>query len=346
MQLATAPPPRRPPAPSASSTVPPEERWAIVQAPLYRKALSALIAIGPPVTAVFVTVRAIGEPVPWLNLLLLTAFYFVIAHGVTIGFHRLFTHRSFEARRPLKVALAVLGSMSFQGSLIGWVADHRRHHRYSDRPGDPHSPVWRAGDRLSGWRGFMHAHVTWVFCNPSTPRAEFAPDLLADPDLVLIDRLFVPLCIATLALPFGIGYALTGTLAGAFGALVFAGILRVGVGHNLTWAINSVCHRFGKRPFRTRDESTELRAARAPHRRRGVAQRAPRVPHAGAPRRRPRSARHVGVVDPLVRTLRVGHPGAVAEPAPARDPPRLTRASQRGASPTMLARSITRTDGQ
>jgi stearoyl-CoA desaturase (delta-9 desaturase) len=254
MQLATAPPPE-PPAPSAASTAPPEERWAIVQAPLYRKLLSALIAIGPPVTAVFVTVHAIGEPVPWLNLLLLTAFYFVIAHGVTIGFHRLFTHRSFEARRPLKVALAVLGSMSFQGSLIGWVADHRRHHRYSDRPGDPHSPVWRAGDRLTGWRGFWHAHVTWVFSNPSTPRAEFAPDLLADPDLVLIDRLFVPLCIATLALPFGIGYALTGTLAGAFGALVFAGILRVGIGHNLTWAINSVCHRFGKRPFRTRDES-------------------------------------------------------------------------------------------
>ena len=256
MQLATAPPPPPgPPAPSGSSNVPPEERWAIVPAPFYRKALSALIAIGPPVTAVFVTVRAIGEPVPWLNLLLLTAFYFVIAHGVTIGFHRLFTHRSFEARRPLKVTLAVLGSMSFQGSLIGWVADHRRHHRYSDRPGDPHSPVWRAGDRLTGWRGFMHAHVSWVFSNPSTPRAEFAPDLLADPDLVLIDRLFVPCCIATLALPFGIGYALTGTLGGALGALVFAGILRVGVGHNLTWAINSVCHTFGKRPFRTRDES-------------------------------------------------------------------------------------------
>lgn len=256
MQLATAPsPPPVPPAPSSASAVPPEERWAIVPAPFYRKALSALIAIGPAVTAVFVTVRAIGEPVPWLNLVLLTAFYFVIAHGVTIGFHRLFTHRSFEARRPLKVTLAVLGSMSFQGSLIGWVADHRRHHRYSDRPGDPHSPVWRAGDRLTGWRGFMHAHMTWVFSNPSTPRAEFAPDLLADPDLVLIDRLFVPCCIATLALPFGIGYALTGTLGGALGALVFAGILRVGIGHNLTWAINSVCHTFGKRPFRTRDES-------------------------------------------------------------------------------------------
>jgi stearoyl-CoA desaturase (delta-9 desaturase) len=254
MQLAPALPP--PPAPAPP--IAPEQRWAGIPAPLYRKVLSLLIAVGPPVAAAIVTVRAIGEPVPWLNLILLTAFYFVIAHGVTIGFHRLFTHRSFEARRPLKIVLAVLGSMSFQGSIIGWVADHRRHHRYADRPGDPHSPIVKAAAALSGWRGMLHAHVSWVFDNPHTPRAEFAPDLLADPDLVLIDRLFVPCCIATLALPFGIGYALTGTLGGAFAALLWAGVLRVGLGHHLTWAINSVCHRFGRRPFRTRDRSTNF----------------------------------------------------------------------------------------
>jgi stearoyl-CoA desaturase (delta-9 desaturase) len=256
MQLAPSPPPL-PEAPT-ESTLAPGARWKPIPAPFYRRALSLLIAIGPPITAVFVTVRAIGEPVPWLNLVLLTVFYFVVAHGVTIGYHRLFTHRSFEARRPLKVTLAVLGSMSFQGSLIGWVADHRRHHRYSDRAGDPHSPVQRADEHLTGWRGFMHAHVNWVFSNPSTPRDEYASDLLADPDLVLIDRLFVPCCILTLALPFALGYALTGSLAGALGALVFAGVLRVGLGHNLTWAINSVCHKFGKRPFRTRDRSTNF----------------------------------------------------------------------------------------
>jgi stearoyl-CoA desaturase (Delta-9 desaturase) len=253
MQTLAAPPVRSVEAPDVVS-----ERWRCVPAPFSRKALSLLIALGPPITAVFVTVRAIGEPVPWLNIVLLTVFYFVIAHSVTIGFHRLFTHRSFEARRPLKIVLAVLGSMSFQGSLIGWVADHRRHHRYTDRPGDPHSPVSRDGKPISGWRGFTHAHVSWMLSNPSTPRAEFAPDLLGDPDLVLVDRLFVPCCIATLALPFGLGYALTGTLAGAVGALVWAGVLRVGLGHNTTWAINSVCHRFGKRPFRTRDLSTNF----------------------------------------------------------------------------------------
>jgi stearoyl-CoA desaturase (delta-9 desaturase) len=97
-----------------------------------------------------------------------------------------------------------------------------------------------------------------VFNNPATPRSEFAPDLLADPDLVLIDRLFVPCCIATLAVPFGLGYALTGTLGGALGALIWAGVLRVSLGHHLTWSINSICHRFGSRPFRTRDRSTNF----------------------------------------------------------------------------------------
>jgi stearoyl-CoA desaturase (Delta-9 desaturase) len=256
MQIAPAPP--RPPEPPSEPSIPPEIRWAPVSAPFYRKFLSFMIAVAPALVALFVTARMFGGSVPWVNLLLLTVFYFVIAHGVTIGFHRLFTHRSFEANRPLKVVLALLGSMSFQGSVIGWVADHRRHHRYADRPGDPHSPIYRGAERLTKTRGFVHAHAGWVFSNPNTPRDEFAPDLLADPDLVLIDRLFVPCCMVTLALPFGIGYALTGTLAGAFGALIWAGIVRISVGHNLTWAVNSVCHRFGKRPFRTRDVSTNF----------------------------------------------------------------------------------------
>jgi stearoyl-CoA desaturase (delta-9 desaturase) len=207
---------------------------------------------------VVVAIDAIGAPVPWRNLALLAVFYVVIMHGVTLGYHRLFTHRSFEARRPLKIVLAVLGSMSLQGSLIGWVADHRRHHRYTDRPGDPHSPVSRDGKTVAGWRGFLHAHATWVYSNPQTPRTEFAADLLADRDLVLIDHLFAPLSIATFALPFAIGYALTGTLAGAVGGLLWGGVLRIALGHHLTWAINSVCHRFGTRPFRTTDRSTNF----------------------------------------------------------------------------------------
>ncbi len=194
----------------------------------------------------------------WVDLVLLVALYVLCAFGTTIGFHRLFTHRSFEARRPLKVSLAVLGSMAFQGSLIGWVADHRRHHRYADQPGDPHSPLWVGGTPVRGATGLWHAHLGWTFRGEKTSREAYVPDLLADPDLVRIDRLFVPCCIATLALPFAIGWAWSGTLAGAFAALVFAGIIRVGISHNVTWSINSICHRFGTRPFVTRDVSTNV----------------------------------------------------------------------------------------
>jgi stearoyl-CoA desaturase (delta-9 desaturase) len=220
--------------------------------------LTGIVAVGPAVTAVLVLTHDVGHGVPWVNLALAAGFAAVIGHGVTIGFHRLFTHRSFEANRPLKILLAAVGSLSFQGSLIGWVADHRRHHRFSDRDGDPHSP-WMSGEKpVAGWRGLWHAHVGWCFTNEPTSRARFAADLLADPDLVMIDRLFVPFCAITLGVPFGIGFALKGTLAGAVGTLLWAGVLRIGFSHNLTWAINSVCHRFGAQPFRTHDHSTNF----------------------------------------------------------------------------------------
>jgi stearoyl-CoA desaturase (delta-9 desaturase) len=226
---------------------------------LYRKALTAIVALAPVVTSA-VVVKGIAHPVRWWNVALAVVFVVVIGHAVTIGFHRLFTHRSFEAKRPLKIVLAVLGTMSFQGSLIGWVADHRRHHRYSERDGDPHSPWAQGTKEVGGWRGLLHAHIGWTFTNESTSRTKFAADLLADRDLVVIDRLFVPCSVATLALPFAIGFLLYGTLAGALGALLWAGVLRVGFTHNVTWSVNSVCHRFGKRPFRSRDQSRNVAA--------------------------------------------------------------------------------------
>jgi stearoyl-CoA desaturase (delta-9 desaturase) len=226
--------------------------------PLYGRVLSAIVALGPPILLLFVIFRGTASPIRWWNIALAVFFLVLIGHAVTIGYHRLFTHRSFVAKRPLKISLAVLGTMSFQGSLIGWVADHRRHHRFSDRAGDPHSPWVEGGERTGGWRGFWHAHIGWCFTNEPTSRTEFAPDLLADSDLVLIDKLFVPCCIATVGLPFAIGYVLYGTLAGAVGALVWAGVLRIGFSHNVTWAINSVCHRFGKQPFRSHDQSRNV----------------------------------------------------------------------------------------
>jgi stearoyl-CoA desaturase (delta-9 desaturase) len=220
--------------------------------------LTAAFAIAPLVTAVILIVGGVGGPIPWFEIALMAVFAVLVGHGVTIGYHRLFTHRSFEARRPLKIVLASLGSMSFQGSLIGWVADHRRHHRFADRPGDPHSPLVKDEQELSGLRGLWHAHLGWCFTNKATSRERYAPDLLADRDLVIIDRLFIPFCVATLIFPFAIGFVWSGTLAGAVAAFLWAGLLRVGLTHNFTWSINSFCHRFGKRPYPTKDASTNL----------------------------------------------------------------------------------------
>ena len=227
---------------------------------IVRNILTAIVAFGPPLVLLWVIVSQFGDPIPWFELGLMLVFLVVIGHGVTVGFHRLFTHRSFEANRPLKITLAALGSMSFQGSILGWVADHRRHHRYADRPGDPHSPYWVGTKPIGGWKGLYHAHLGWTFLSESTSRAAYVPDLLADPDIVWIDRLFVPFCALTLSLPFFVGLLWTGTWAGAVTALVFAGIIRVGISHNFTWSINSVCHHFGTRAYATRDKSTNVPA--------------------------------------------------------------------------------------
>ena len=225
----------------------------------WQQLLTGLIVFGPLVAVAWALAAAVGGQFVSLPILgVAAAFYLFTVLGVTVGFHRLFTHRSFVARRSLKVVLAVAGSMSFQGSVIGWVATHRRHHMFSDQPGDPHSPVWPEHHPFQRLRGFYHAHMGWFFAHEDTPRPRFAPDLLADRDLVWVDRMFLPLCIATLALPFGIGYLLTGTLGGALAALLWAGVLRVAFLHQITWSTNSVCHMFGRRPFRSNDQSTNF----------------------------------------------------------------------------------------
>jgi stearoyl-CoA desaturase (Delta-9 desaturase) len=240
------------PLPTFTNTSSP--RWFL----WFQNTLTTVIVVGPFLTLCFVMTRIAGQGVALRSLVLAVVLYFVIGHGVTAGFHRLFTHKSFVAKRPLKITLAVLGSMSFQGSIIGWVADHRRHHVFSDQPGDPHSPSQGGEPGTSRFAGLWHAHIGWFFTHQSTSREQYAPDLLADRDLVLIDRLFIPCCILTLAGPFAIGYLLSGSFAGGIATFVWAGVLRVGFFHQITWATNSVCHRFGKRPFRSSDESTNF----------------------------------------------------------------------------------------
>lgn len=219
--------------------------------------IAALIVLGP-VLLVALMVAWWAPALHARDVVLGVVLYLVSSYGITVGFHRLFTHRGFTAKRPLKIALAVAGSLAIQGSVVGWVANHRRHHVYSDQPGDPHSPVTdspRAWDRLSA---FAHAHAGWLFGGVSTPVERYAADVARDPDLRLVSRLFPALALASLALPFVAGWALSGTLAGAVSALVWAGVIRMAAAHHVTWSVNSVCHTFGRRPYVTTDRSTNF----------------------------------------------------------------------------------------
>jgi stearoyl-CoA desaturase (Delta-9 desaturase) len=230
----------------------PGSRW------LRQRFLTGAIIVAPFAALGVLVSGVLDDGLAWWNFVLAAIFYVVVAHGVTIGFHRLFTHRSFEACRPLKIALAVAGSLSFQGSIIGWVAEHRKHHMHTDKPRDPHSPVRPPTQVFGRTRGFFHAHAGWFFTPTGTTREQYAPDLLADRDIVVVDRMFVPLCVATLAAPFLIAFAITGSWQAGIAALLMAGLVRVGLLHHVTWSTNSVCHMFGTRPFRTADVSTNF----------------------------------------------------------------------------------------
>jgi stearoyl-CoA desaturase (delta-9 desaturase) len=200
-----------------------------------------------------------GHGVGFAYLGLAAFFYLLTGFGVTTGFHRLLTHRSYTARPALRAALAIAGSLSFQGDVTGWVAVHRRHHAFSDRPGDPHSP-YRYGTGPAGQlRGVLHAHAGWLLGHDPTSRETYAPDMLADPAMRVISGAFPALCAASLAAPFGIGWAIGG-LRGALLALLWAGLVRIFLLQHVTWSVNSLCHVLGSRPFTTRrhDRATNL----------------------------------------------------------------------------------------
>ena len=222
------------------------------------RVVTALLVAGPVVGLGLFLLFGWGRGVGLLDLTLAAVLYSFTGFGISIGFHRLFTHHSFKANRTLKILCAVAGSMALEGSIIGWVAIHRRHHMFGDQPGDPHSPYRYGSDVIGTIRGFLWAQVGWLFATDPTDTKRFAPDLHRDRDLVVIDRLFPVLAIASLAIPFVVGWAVFGTLAGAFAALLWAGLVRMAVLHHVTWSINSVCHLWGRRPFTTSDRSTNV----------------------------------------------------------------------------------------
>ncbi|HJP75940.1 MAG TPA: acyl-CoA desaturase [Pseudonocardiaceae bacterium] len=212
-----------------------------------------------PVLAIIATVPVVwGWGLDWVSAVLAAVWYTITILGVTVGFHRYFTHGAFKAKRWVRVSLAVLGSLSVQGPILHWVADHRRHHAFSDRDGDPHSPWLFGTSPVALVRGFWHAHLGWVLERDLTNQRRFAPDLLADRDMRIVHRLFGPLTLVTLAAPAAIGGLITWSWWGALTAFFWAGLVRVGVGHHVTWSINSICHMIGQRPFIARDKSANF----------------------------------------------------------------------------------------
>ncbi len=203
-------------------------------------------------------------PVAWgrglsvTDVSILTVGYLVSGFGVTVGFHRCFTHGSFKATRRLRVVLAVTGSLAIEGSVTQWVADHRRHHAFSDRDGDPHSP-WRYGPTVPALaKGMLYAHCGWLLNREPSNRERFAPDLLADPDVRRVDRHALALIGFSLLAPAAAGGLITRSWQGMLTGLFWGGLVRVALLHHVTWAINSVCHVVGDRPFRTRDRAANF----------------------------------------------------------------------------------------
>ncbi|MEX2105842.1 MAG: fatty acid desaturase [Solirubrobacterales bacterium] len=194
------------------------------------------------------------------DLVIAGVMYLLTAVGITVGFHRLLTHRSFQTSKPLEYLFAILGSMAVEGPAISWVADHRKHHAHTDEEGDPHSPhVGHDGGVRGVLAGLWHSHTGWLLSTQG--RADwkrYAPDLYEDPGIRTISRRFVPLVFASLAIPALAGFLVSGTLLGALTGLLWGGLVRIFFVHHVTWSVNSVCHFLGSRRFDTDDRSTNV----------------------------------------------------------------------------------------
>ncbi|MBA2444242.1 MAG: acyl-CoA desaturase [Nocardioidaceae bacterium] len=215
----------------------------------------ALFIVFPFLAILAAAPLAWGGWLGWRDVVIALVMYMVTGHGITVGFHRLFTHKSFKPNRTVKIALAIAGSMAIQGSVTRWVADHRKHHKFSDREGDPHSP-WRYGETIPAlMKGLFYAHMGWLFDQDQTSQRQYAPDLLKDRDILRISRAFPFLVVLTLLLPAVVGGVWSMSWHGAATAFFWGSLVRIGLLHHVTWSINSICHAVGERPFKSRDKS-------------------------------------------------------------------------------------------
>jgi stearoyl-CoA desaturase (Delta-9 desaturase) len=217
------------------------------------------VFVGLPTLALIAAVPlAWGWGLGWHDIVIGIALYLVSGLGIAAGFHRYFTHGSFKARRGFKIALAIAGTLALEGPILDWVSDHRRHHKYSDKEGDPHSP-WRFGDDWKALtKGMAWAHMGWFFDRGVTSHKKYSPDWLADDDIMAVHRWFPAIVAVTLLAPALIGGLWSMSWHGAVTAFFWAGLVRVSFLHHVTWSINSVCHTFGKREFDARDRSRNV----------------------------------------------------------------------------------------
>jgi len=222
--------------------------------------ITGLVTIIPFIAVIVAGWQVWGSALNWTDVVLFVVMYFFTGIGITVGFHRLLTHRSFKTSPWLRGLFGILGSAAIEGPVISWVADHRKHHTFSDEHGDPHSPhVDHGGGFKGAMKGLFHAHVGWIFIHTQRGNKErFAPDLIKDPVINWVDRTFIIWAVAGLLLPFFLGWIIGGTLVAGLTGLLWGGLVRVFVLHHFTYSINSLCHTFGKKEFETTDESRNL----------------------------------------------------------------------------------------
>ena len=210
---------------------------------VYKTTILLIVLI--PLVATALALRLLWQQVVHTSdLILLAVMYALVALGVTVGYHRMLTHRSFRAHPVVKLLLLILGSMAFEGPAIEWAATHTKHHARADREGDPHSPV----------DGFFHAHLGWIFRDGDADPRVYCRHLLKDRIVTFVSKTFLLWAILSLAIPFGIGWILGGWALALTGVL-WGGLVRMFLTHHVTWSVNSVCHTFGRREFETTDRS-------------------------------------------------------------------------------------------
>jgi stearoyl-CoA desaturase (delta-9 desaturase) len=224
------------------------------------RVLTGLITALPIVGLFIVAWQVWADWLFWSDLVVFVILYAFTGLGITVGFHRLFTHRAFKTNNWVRATLAIAGSAAIEGPVISWVADHRKHHAFSDVPGDPHSPHVDHGHGLKGaLRGLLHAHVGWLFIHTQRGNHErYAPDLLRDPTIRWVNKYFFVWAIGGLLAAFALGWIIGGSLHTALTGLLWGGAVRMLVLHHVTYSINSLCHFFGRRAFETKDESRNL----------------------------------------------------------------------------------------